>query len=264
MDENEENVAENTKCGYCGVIFLKSEDIWNHIHFQNYDKQKDTLLLDGNRALTIEADETSPYEIHDFDELLIKEVQRRPGLYNYRLPVAERTDLVKHDLWKEIYNCLRGAWSIDKIKRRWNTLKDMYAKEKKVERKYIKSGSAAPKKNVKKMFHLFELMTFLDDLSEPSRTISSLSSDSEVELEEECKEKEEEEENKRSDKQFYQQLHTLVTTSQPSLNKEYPPEWILMYLGPMMRQLDEFRRVRVQKRFQEILQMELSDQEKSE
>lgn len=66
------------------------------------------------------------------------------------------------------------------------------------------------------------------------------------------------------DKQFYQQLHTLVTTSQPSLNKEYPPEWILMYLGPMMRQLDEFRRVRVQKRFQEILQMELSDQEKSE
>ena len=39
---------------------------------------------------------------NEWDELLITAVSQRSPLYNYRLPLKERTSLKLADLWKEI------------------------------------------------------------------------------------------------------------------------------------------------------------------
>lgn len=46
------------------------------------------------------------------DELLIEAVKARKGLYDYRIPVNERTNLRKNALWAEVSNTLGGTINI--------------------------------------------------------------------------------------------------------------------------------------------------------
>lgn len=44
----------------------------------------------------------------NLDELLIEAVKRKRGLYDFRVPASERTNLRKNALWMEVSNQLQG------------------------------------------------------------------------------------------------------------------------------------------------------------
>jgi len=44
------------------------------------------------------------------DEMLINIIQTKPALWNYQIPLSERTKAKKKALWKEVQNMLGGLY----------------------------------------------------------------------------------------------------------------------------------------------------------
>lgn len=88
--------------------------------FENYNDEIETIQIDSSYWVTIGVKSTEEIDKwdHKWDESLVKEISLRPPLYNYRLPVKERTELKKIDLWKEIHNCLRVPCKMKTMKKR--------------------------------------------------------------------------------------------------------------------------------------------------
>ncbi|KYN16482.1 hypothetical protein ALC57_11250 [Trachymyrmex cornetzi] len=61
------------------------------------------------------------------DEDLINAVQKRPALYDYRMPLKERSRQ-NNDLWKKVSEDLNGIYTPIEAEKRWNYLKDRYRK----------------------------------------------------------------------------------------------------------------------------------------
>lgn len=97
-----------------------------------------------------------------WEELLIRFVQDRPPLYNIKLPVAQRTNLKKNNLWAEIYNLLEGKQTLEAIKAKWRYLRDCYMKARKKMVLYKPSGSAA-ETMCDPGFRYYAMMQFLND-----------------------------------------------------------------------------------------------------
>ncbi|KYN14792.1 hypothetical protein ALC57_13000 [Trachymyrmex cornetzi] len=99
-------------------------------------------------------------------------VQSRPGLYDHRIPVKERTHLKKQSLWNEILNIVGGTFKrkdVENVQKRWKQLCDCYIKSKRKIKEYLPSGSAVRStKNAKSTFRLYEQMKFLDDVLDKS------------------------------------------------------------------------------------------------
>jgi len=99
-----------------------------------------------------------------WEETFIKYVQDRPPLYDFRLPLQERTNSKKNNLWTEIYNLFGGKISTIQLKAKWKYLRDCYLRAKKRVTKYKPSGSAS-QSTPEPGFRHFILMKFLDDSS---------------------------------------------------------------------------------------------------
>ncbi|XP_067213412.1 uncharacterized protein [Linepithema humile] len=64
----------------------------------------------------------------DEKELLILEVQKRPPLWDYSLPLMQRRCTIKQRLWAEIVLALNGKISIEKAQKKFKSLHDTYRK----------------------------------------------------------------------------------------------------------------------------------------
>lgn len=63
----------------------------------------------------VTGNENNASEAKEVDEELISIVQQRPALYDYRIPLQERTKLKNKDLWQKVSNCLGGKLMINII-----------------------------------------------------------------------------------------------------------------------------------------------------
>ncbi|XP_018371506.1 PREDICTED: uncharacterized protein LOC108766603, partial [Trachymyrmex cornetzi] len=114
------------------------------------------------------------YKYSNLDEILIDLVHARRALWDYTIPVKNRTKLKKDALWQEIENIL-GSLTVAMAKQKWKQLRDSYIKARKKMQGYVRSGSGAeaahPPKN---SFSHYERMRFLDDTVSTVPTINSL------------------------------------------------------------------------------------------
>ncbi|XP_018406184.1 PREDICTED: uncharacterized protein LOC108782403 [Cyphomyrmex costatus] len=118
-------------CSYCKWV-LKKDQITMHSCLNIDNKKEQILVIDSqNRHISIQDIEN--YELDDIenyternevakemsnndsysinkqaiDEDLINAVQKRPALYDYRMPLKERSRQ-KNDLWKKVSKDLNG------------------------------------------------------------------------------------------------------------------------------------------------------------
>lgn len=97
-----------------------------------------------------------------WEEAFIRHVQNRPPLYNLRLPLSDRTNAKKNQLWKEISNIYGGELSPEDLQKKWKYLRDCFVRAKKKVTAYRPSGSQATPA-VDPGFRHYELMKFVDD-----------------------------------------------------------------------------------------------------
>ncbi|XP_018360030.1 PREDICTED: uncharacterized protein LOC108759203 [Trachymyrmex cornetzi] len=110
----------------------------------------------------------------NLDEILIDLVHARRALWDYTIPVKNRTKLKKDALWQEIENIL-GSLTVAMAKQKWKQLRDSYIKARKKMQGYVRSGSGAEAAHPpKSSFSHYERMRFLDDTVSTVPTINSL------------------------------------------------------------------------------------------
>lgn len=192
-------------CSYCNWV-LKEDQISSHSCLNMFDRNKHMLVVDDNRHIFIqdiqycdkendgeesvkrienemeETDSNTSYSINkqEIDEELINAVQKHPPLYDYRMPLKERSRQ-KADLWRKVSEDLKGIYTPTEAEKRWNYLKDRYRKSLNNYKKILKesvqrSGAAGIPKNqpIKPSFKHHYLMSFLNDIFEHRPSISSI------------------------------------------------------------------------------------------
>ncbi|XP_018566617.1 uncharacterized protein LOC108907431 [Anoplophora glabripennis] len=181
----------NYKCGYCGWLLNNyCQNYWDHKCFTDFNERRHDLVSDPNNVLTVvekpremlnncetecETDSQEELELgSNFDEAIIAMVAERRALYDFKLPLNQRTKAKKEDLWKEISNNLGGV-GILQIKQRWKYLRDSFVRAKKKVKEYRPSGSAGVLPVDPKFKH-YDLMQFLDDDAAHNKTYSSVPS----------------------------------------------------------------------------------------
>ncbi|KAL1489733.1 hypothetical protein ABEB36_013668 [Hypothenemus hampei] len=79
------------------------------------------------------------------EELLITFVQARPILWDYRIPIQERSKSNRDRLWKEIFEEFgeNPELPIDFLQKKWKNLRDTYIR---LRNEYTPSGAPSKKK----------------------------------------------------------------------------------------------------------------------
>ncbi|XP_018399461.1 PREDICTED: uncharacterized protein LOC108777148 [Cyphomyrmex costatus] len=93
------------------------------------------------------------------EERLIEAIRKRPALWNFKLPIAERGIRTKEKLWMEVATVMQGLITSEDAKKKWKSLSDTYRKNKKESE--MPSGSGARKKM--KWIHM-DRMEFLGNI----------------------------------------------------------------------------------------------------
>ncbi|XP_071576431.1 uncharacterized protein [Temnothorax nylanderi] len=187
MSENQFDNFLNIKCGYCGEILAVAiqEEIFRHNCFKHYNEKIHAVSIDDDFVVTIvpnsneirskdTGDEHQSSTDHR-DEMLINIVQTKPALWNFQIPLSERTKAKKKALWKEVENMLGGLMTADDAMKRWKYLRDCYVRYKRQVNAYVPSGSGAQPSKKQKIFRFYEVMQFIDDPLENAPTVSNLS-----------------------------------------------------------------------------------------
>ncbi|XP_036146701.1 uncharacterized protein LOC118646898 isoform X4 [Monomorium pharaonis] len=181
--------ATAVKCGYCGwLMFGSCAGIIGHDCFKSYDEDIHFIVVDEKGRATMRVkeveeniappsesnNESTPYSTDIMDEMLIDAVEKRPGLWNQKLPVKRRSPCVRGELWDEVFNNL-GFKDVAWMKSRWTYLRDCYSKARKKMKGYVRSGSCAEAGHPQKStFRFYSRMQFLDDAAQETSTTSSL------------------------------------------------------------------------------------------
>ncbi|KYN30082.1 hypothetical protein ALC57_00459, partial [Trachymyrmex cornetzi] len=186
---------QKLKCGYCSYIVYGScanvlayhcfSTFNENLHAINVDSKAVVTMLDGAEEINEikGTQETSVEEVEEIDkfssssnldEILIDLVHARRALWDYTIPVKNRTKLKKDALWQEIENIL-GSLTVAMAKQKWKQLRDSYIKARKKMQGYVRSGSGAEAAHPpKSSFSHYERMRFLDDTVSTVPTINSL------------------------------------------------------------------------------------------
>ena len=185
-------------CGVCETIINKNDlglhpcfEGYTHFYVddnfycypqcQNGDIVRNSLMADGSEAVVVtnapvNTQRTEPTSLEEkkvaLEEQLIDEVFRRPGLWNFKLPLTERSPQIKKKLWEEVFATLDGTLSIDAMKRKWKSLSDTFRIHLKKEQQ-VASGSAA-KSGTKLPWVHFQRLQFLRDLQLQNKTVSNI------------------------------------------------------------------------------------------
>ncbi|XP_032689421.1 uncharacterized protein LOC116853455 isoform X2 [Odontomachus brunneus] len=182
MNKNQSGCFLNIKCGYCGSILTvdTQEQILCHNCFQKYDEERHAIsinedfvaiIVEASNEIVSEDTSNEQYSTDHRDEMLINIVQTKPALWNFQIPLRERTKAKKKALWKEVENMLGGLLTMDDAMKRWKYLRDCYVRYKRQINTYVPSGSAAQPSKKQKVFRFYEVMQFIDDPLESARYI---------------------------------------------------------------------------------------------
>ncbi|CAG9814590.1 unnamed protein product [Phaedon cochleariae] len=107
----------------------------------------------------------------DIMEQLISLVEQHPPLYNFQLPLAERSKTIKDMLWKDIYEAMGGCITLQELPKKWKALRDRYLR---LKGKKQPSGSGATADHYWKYY---KQMDFVDLAAETQETTSSIPPD---------------------------------------------------------------------------------------
>ncbi|XP_015596797.1 uncharacterized protein LOC107268490 isoform X2 [Cephus cinctus] len=100
------------------------------------------------------------YDTVDYEELLISAVKARPPLYNWKLPLRDRSKSIKKVLWEEVSNEVHNIWSAKICETKFKSMRDRYRRER-MDRQYQNINGPG---NVKrKPWHHMRLLSFLDN-----------------------------------------------------------------------------------------------------
>ncbi|CAG9760581.1 unnamed protein product [Ceutorhynchus assimilis] len=180
----EEADINQYKFGYCG-FFINSEceNLLEHQCFIDFFNEEDhELMTDDNNVLTVvmkntgtKVSKANSLYINSigWEEHFISLVQERPGLYNMGLPVLQRTNAKKLQLWSEISNIFGNKISADELAKKWKYFRDCYIRAKKKKNVYQTSSSGAMPLPDPGFRHYY-LMKFIDDGESQQTTISSV------------------------------------------------------------------------------------------
>ncbi|XP_029662779.1 uncharacterized protein LOC115235256 [Formica exsecta] len=124
------NRKSKIKCGFCGWIINVGScaNIEKHKCFEKYREELHLLHIDENHVATMipryghnknsEINTSAVIRVENnvetksddgTDETLIELVFERPALWNYKLPLQDRTNLKKDALWLEVSNRMGGG-----------------------------------------------------------------------------------------------------------------------------------------------------------
>ncbi|XP_060881880.1 uncharacterized protein LOC132953497 isoform X2 [Metopolophium dirhodum] len=94
--------------------------------------EKKVLLLSSD-------DDVEDNKVNDFNSTssLISAIKVRRPLFDHRMSLSLRSELVKNKLWDEVYTELQGEFTIDELKKKWKYLKEKYVR---VRQQQLKSG----------------------------------------------------------------------------------------------------------------------------
>ncbi|XP_036149088.1 uncharacterized protein LOC118647755 [Monomorium pharaonis] len=114
---------------------------------------------------------------YDDEETLILEVQLREPLWNYKLPLPQRSIKIIKNLWQEVANALNGKITANECKVKFKSLHDTY-------RRIIRSetnASGSARKDAGKKWPHYDSMTFLLDSCLLKTTVSNIKESSDFE-----------------------------------------------------------------------------------
>ncbi|XP_071639783.1 uncharacterized protein [Temnothorax longispinosus] len=106
-------------------------------------------------------------------EFLILEVEKRPPLWDYSLPLLQRKSTIKQRLWSEIALALNGKISAEETQKKFKSLHDTFRKI--IQSEQRMSGSAR-KDTIQKWPH-YHSMSFLKDSCLQKITVSNINND---------------------------------------------------------------------------------------
>ncbi|XP_011879052.1 PREDICTED: uncharacterized protein LOC105568196 isoform X1 [Vollenhovia emeryi] len=166
-------------------FFYVDENLIFHPQNQNDDEQ--SLVDDSHMSLVDDSEEmdeiekqvpkkikktieTWHNEKHVQEEQLIDEIHKRPALWNFKLPLAERSIQIKKKLWEEVSASINNM-DIATVKKKWKSLCDSFRIQQ--NKQYRPSGSAATSQT-NKWVH-FDRMQFLSDVQLTSKTATNIS-----------------------------------------------------------------------------------------
>ncbi|XP_011858667.1 PREDICTED: uncharacterized protein LOC105556194, partial [Vollenhovia emeryi] len=182
---DEETVSVPYTCGVCETTFDKTE-LLKHPCLLDYNKcQIDAnfyvypalddgkilhkSLVDSAEIIVTETSKVPNQKTNASnwrniriieEERLIDEICKRPPLWNFKLPLIERSLQIKKKLWEEVTEAMDGKMDIITIKKRWKYLCDTFRNHK--NKQHQPSGSAGISRQ-KNWIH-YERMQFLDDV----------------------------------------------------------------------------------------------------
>lgn len=107
--------------------------------------------------------------ILDQEEQLILEVQKRPPLWNFTLPLKERSKTIKQKLWDEVSEEMEGWYSPTGAQKKFKSLTDSFRRI--VRNEKCPSGSA--RKNSSCQWPHYHSIQFLRDYLNPRQTSSN-------------------------------------------------------------------------------------------
>ncbi|XP_071574844.1 uncharacterized protein [Temnothorax nylanderi] len=210
----------------------------------------------------------------DEEESLILEVQNRPPLWNYTLPLKDRSMQIKKQLWEEVAQFFNGKFSAETLKLKFKSLYDTFRKI--IQSEHQASGSG--RINKKKWFH-YDSMTFLRDNCLIKNTMSNIENEVNEVNERDCCtpststnisddsfiQKDNRRKRQRSDDDTSSAINRIAeAVCQPStLTLPPPPEpddvdSFLLAIGHHLRELPTLTRIKVIQQFLQIVYDELA------
>eukprot|EP00102_Acyrthosiphon_pisum_P015400 XP_008185933.1 PREDICTED: uncharacterized protein LOC103310211 isoform X2 [Acyrthosiphon pisum] len=116
------------KCEKC-LVYYPSKTIHQCMPVAIADEDprtREVLLLSGDD----DDDDDGDNKVNDFNSTssLISAIKVRRPLFDNRMPLSERSELVKNKLWNEVYTELQGEFTIEELKKKWKYLKEKYVR----------------------------------------------------------------------------------------------------------------------------------------
>ncbi|XP_022182494.1 uncharacterized protein LOC111042257 [Myzus persicae] len=103
---------------------------------------------------------------------LISIIETCKPLWDHRLPLGDRSENIKNNMWNEVFVQFNGLYTLECLKSTWKYIRERYTREKKPSA----SGSSG---GTKKVWEHFLSLLFLDDvLLVQKRTIDNLTQES--------------------------------------------------------------------------------------
>ncbi|XP_030756832.1 uncharacterized protein LOC115882748 [Sitophilus oryzae] len=124
-------------CSQCGAVYMSGTE---HQCQQS-----------GETIKVIMGEEEKESDVSDIDKLLIREISKRPPLFDHTLPIEERTKNQINGLWDEMFAIFGDYMTLDELKKRWKCIR--YG--------YVRSRNIGSKLQKRHKYH--HLLDFLND-----------------------------------------------------------------------------------------------------